>query len=134
MRQVPIPNNTSAHRFGVELDKTLGNGEHALGIVEITDTPSPYEPGRILIRVNAWQVTPDGRPIIINDVAGRAMQRKIREMVISVARDEYNHVVAEQQITVAAVALEMVADEIPAAPAPLPPVEIDAAPAPAPAP
>lgn len=122
MRQVPIPNNTAPNAFGVELDKQLADGSKALGIVQITDTPSPFSADQILLRVNAWQVAPDGRVVSSNDAAGRVARRAIREMVIAIPRGEYTHVVAEQQIPVAAAALAQIADELPAAPEPLAPV------------
>lgn len=130
MRRVPVPNSNAASEFGVELDKTLADGSRAIGLVQITDTPSPYKADEILLRINAWQVHPDGRPIAETDEAGRTTRRAIREMIVSVPRSEFTTAIAEEQIDIAAAALAKKADEIPEPPAPLPPVPEPAADAP----
>lgn len=129
MRQIPIPNNTG--NIGVELDKTLSDGSKALGVIQVTDTPSPFKPDDILLRINAWQVTPEGRPVNGTALNGQVNQRKIRELVVSVPRAEYSHGVIDQMIPVAAAALEQIVADLPAPIAPLPPIATTpAAPAP----
>lgn len=123
MKRIPIPNDNAGNHYGVELNKKLKDGKKAIGVVEVTDTSNPYKPDDILLRINAWQVKPNGQSIIVHDQAGRSSQRKIREIIVSVPRSEYTHEEADRQVDIAAAALDMIADEIPEDPTPLPPVQ-----------
>lgn len=133
MRRIPIPNNNSPNEFGIELDKKLSDGSKALGIVRITDQQSPYKPEDILLNIEAWQITPDGRPVQRQlAVGGQPSRVGIRQMVVVVPRGEYTHEVAEKQVDIAAAALALEAGDIPK-PVSLPAPHADTAPAVAPA-
>jgi hypothetical protein len=128
MRRISIPNNISPNEFGVELDKDLTDGSKALGIIRVTDSPSPFKPDEILITIEAWQVDTNGRPIVIQNLSGRAPQRVgIRPLVVAVPRGEYTHEVADKQINIAAAALALEAKDIPE-PVSLPNLPQDVAP------
>lgn len=116
MRQIKIP-NSSATELGVELDKTLSDGTKALGIVQILDGQSPFKPDDILLRVNAWQVRPDGR-IVQREGSAFPTRVAIREILVQVPRGEYTHIVADQQIAIAAAALALIATDLPGLAAP----------------
>lgn len=125
MRRIPIPNNNSPNEFGFELDKTLADGSHALGIVRLTDQQSPYNHNDILITATAWQIGPEGRPVARQTGPGQSRQVAIRPLMVVIPRGEYTHEEAEKQINIAAAALEQEAGDIPEAvslPLPLPPV------------
>lgn len=113
MRRIPIPNNNSPNEYGVELDKTLSDGSKALGLVRITDQPSPYKPDEILILTEAWQITSDGRPVAAQPSPGQSRRVAIRPLYVSIPRNEYTHVEAEKQIDLAAAALQQIAGDIP---------------------
>lgn len=113
MRRVPIPNSNSPYDFGVELDKTLADGSKALGIVRVTDQISPFKPEDMMILVDAWQVTKEGRPVQRQSLNGQAQKVGIRQMIVVVPRAEYSHEVADKQIDIAAAALALEAGEIP---------------------
>lgn len=133
MRRIAVPNNNSPNEFGVELDKELSDGSKALGIVRITDAPSPFKPDDILLTIEAWQIDPNGRPISLQNLSGRTTQRVgIRPLVVAVPRGEYTHEVADKQIDIAAAALALEAKDIPE-PVSLPNLAQDSAPVPNPA-
>lgn len=125
MRRIPIPDNTSPYEFGVETDKTLADGSKALGIVRVTDQQSPFKPDDVIILVDAWQVTTDGRPVQRQSLTGLPQKVGIRQMAVVVPRGEYTHGVVDRQIDIAAAALALEAGEIPepvSLPAPVPDV------------
>lgn len=121
MKRIQIPNDNASNHFGFELDKKLKDGKKAVGVVEVTDTPSPFKTDEILLRINAWQVKPNGQTVTVQDQAGRGKRREIREIVVSIPRSEYTHDEAERQVEIAAAALNMTVDELPEE-MPLPPV------------
>lgn len=128
MRRIPIPNNTSPYEFGVETDKTLADGTKALGVVRVTDQQSPFKTEDMLILVDAWQVSPNGRPVMRQNLTGPPQKVGIRQMVVVVPKGEYTHDVVDKQIDLAAAALASETIEIPE-PVSLPASQPDAAPA-----